>query len=281
MDPADTKQAAMEVAAEPELVANASLDLSAAPADGSGVSEQPLKQKEEKEEDNGNVKVAVRIRPLSTTELVDACEDVISFPAGNQLAIGGNTDKKPKSFSYDYVFPGHSGQEDIYTRCVSSQVQAFLSGYNATIFAYGQTGSGKTYTMGTASSVGLSREHVGIVPRVVADIFKKVEAKADTHDFEVKVVFLEIHNQSINDLLNPLAGNNSNKSAANSPNDQDEKRSHSHSDRNRSEGGPAIRELSNGEITVTGAVERVVASEEETLACLEQGTQCRCVCIYI
>jgi hypothetical protein len=223
----------------------------------------------------------VRIRPLSTTELVDACEDVISFPAGNQLAIGGNTDKKPKSFSYDYVFPGHSGQEDIYTRCVRSQVQAFLGGYNATIFAYGQTGSGKTYTMGTASSVGLSREHVGIVPRVVADIFKKVEAKADTHDFEVKVVFLEIHNQSINDLLNPLAGNNSNKSAANSPNDQDEKRSHSHSDRNRSEGGPAIRELSNGEITVTGAVERVVASEEETLACLEQGTQCRCVCIYI
>lgn len=32
---------------------------------------------------------------------------------------------------------------------VQPLVQAFLSGYNATIFAYGQTGAGKSFTMGT------------------------------------------------------------------------------------------------------------------------------------
>ena len=72
-----------------------------------------------------------------------------------------------------------------------------MTGYNATILAYGQTvrfdmfdlantpclfsclsftqGSGKTYTMGTASNNNIKNEHLGIIPRVVDQIFDTIE----------------------------------------------------------------------------------------------------------
>ena len=79
-----------------------------------------------------------------------------------------------------------------------------FSGYNATILAYGQTGSGKTHTMGTGSTVGLSHEQIGIVPRVFDFIFEELENRRrdpDFANFELKVQFLELYGEDIHDLL--------------------------------------------------------------------------------
>jgi hypothetical protein len=65
-----------------------------------------------------------------------------------------------------------------------------FGGYNATILAYGQTGSGKTHTMGTGSTVGLSIEQIGIVPRVFDLIFEELDNRrrqSEFSTFEVKV----------------------------------------------------------------------------------------------
>jgi len=74
-------------------------------------------------------------------------------------------------FQFDKVFDMESCQEDIYDTCTKNLVLGCFHGYNATILAYGQTGSGKTHTMGTGSTVGLSTEQIGIVPRVFDFIF--------------------------------------------------------------------------------------------------------------
>lgn len=75
-------------------------------------------------------------------------------------------------------------------------------GYNATILAYGQTGSGKTYTMG--SSLASKEEDEGIIGRVIKDIFNEIDRRKEKIEFGLKVSFLEIYNEEIYDLLDPL-----------------------------------------------------------------------------
>ena len=70
-----------------------------------------------------------------------------------------------------------------------------VKGYNGTVLAYGQTGSGKTYSMGSAhcvSEVGITHTTTGIIPRVVHDIFKRIEEKKN-FDFVVKVSYVEVY----------------------------------------------------------------------------------------
>ena len=61
---------------------------------------------------------------------------------------------------------------------------------------YGQTTSGKTYTMLGTTDIP------GVLPCSVRDIFSAI--KNDTeNDYNVWVSYMEIYNESINDLLNP------------------------------------------------------------------------------
>lgn len=67
------------------------------------------------------------------------------------------------------------------------------SGYNGTVLAYGQTGSGKTFTMGGGYQDSLSGDEfmMGVIPRVVRDLFKGIEDK-DGFQFDVRVSYLEV-----------------------------------------------------------------------------------------
>jgi centromeric protein E len=63
---------------------------------------------------------------------------------------------------------------------------------------YGQTTSGKTYTM-------LGDEKApGVLPCAIRDIFKGIETQQGdgSVQFKVWVSYLEIYNESINDLFN-------------------------------------------------------------------------------
>jgi hypothetical protein len=52
----------------------------------------------------------------------------------NQIVIG-----KDKLFTFDYVIPPKTTQNELYDHCVKGLVQSLFEGYNATVFAYGQT----------------------------------------------------------------------------------------------------------------------------------------------
>jgi kinesin family member 21 len=90
---------------------------------------------------------------------------------GMKLQIGN------KEFSFDRVFDTESSQDEVFETCSRNLILGCLQGYNATILAYGQTGSGKTFTMGTGSTIGLSVDQIGIVPRVFDFIFQELDIK--------------------------------------------------------------------------------------------------------
>jgi hypothetical protein len=50
------------------------------------------------------------------------------------------------------------------------------------VLAYGQTGAGKTYTMGSGNNGGKLDEELGVIPRVMTDIFSRLEG--DVHKSE-------------------------------------------------------------------------------------------------
>ena len=86
-------------------------------------------------------------------------------------------------FQFDRVFDQDSQQQELFETCTKNLVLGCFSGYNATVIAYGQTGSGKTHTMGTGSTIGLSFEQIGIVPRVFDFIFSEIENRKKQSDF--------------------------------------------------------------------------------------------------
>ncbi|KAF8097045.1 hypothetical protein N665_0296s0028 [Sinapis alba] len=175
-----------------------------------------------------HVRVAVNIRPLTTSE---GCIDCITItPDEPQVHIGSHT------FMYDFVF-GNSGlpSSQIYYLCVAPLVEDLFKGYNATILAYGQTASGKTYTMGTNCGT-----NSGIIPKVMEDLFTRVEAVKS----QIRVSFLEIYNEEIYDLL------------ASNP----------------SRVPIIIRETASGEITLQGVTEVEVKTKEEMSSFLARGS---------
>ena len=89
-------------------------------------------------------------------------------------------------------------QVDVYNRVARPIVSNVLEGYNGTIFAYGQTGTGKTFTMEGDRSVA---ELKGIIPNSFAHIFGHIAKSGDDKNFLVRVSYLEIYNEEVQDLL--------------------------------------------------------------------------------
>lgn len=61
--------------------------------------------------------------------------------------------------------------------------------------------------MGTGSTRDLDEEAIGIVPRVFQFIFEELERKkkqSSLSDFTIKISFLELYNEELHDLLDPL-----------------------------------------------------------------------------
>ncbi|RLM70294.1 kinesin-related protein 11-like [Panicum miliaceum] len=97
-------------------------------------------------------------------------------------------------FVFDHVFDRTATNERVYGTVVRDLIGAVVDGFNATAFAYGQTSSGKTFTMNGSDA------DPGIIPRAVRDVFDTVR-QTDDREFLVRVSYMEIYNEDINDLL--------------------------------------------------------------------------------
>jgi centromeric protein E len=132
-----------------------------------------------------------------------------------------------------------------------------LKGYNVTILAYGQTSSGKTHTISGTD------EYPGLIVLTAKSLFKSlkylvtpegINAMPAPHNNEVNfterrtqvtISFLEIYNESVNDLLNCTKRN------------------------------LEVRENRNGDVIVDGLTNKVVTCEEEFLTCMHEGDAIR------
>jgi chromosomal replication initiation ATPase DnaA len=144
---------------------------------------------EKKEE---NIAVAVRIRPVQERELTQG-NNLAWECNGNFLIkeIGG-----AREFFFDKVYDQNTQTSEIFNELANLVIEKCMLGYNGCIFCYGQTGSGKTFTMHGA------KKSQGIVPLTVEAIFTYIK-NSFKKDFLIRCSYIEIYNESVNDLLNP------------------------------------------------------------------------------
>ena len=170
------------------------------------------------------VHVAVRLRTLISDEEkksgvawkvndedgVEELADAMSPAASSNKSSFISTPKEramsfqgPTPFVYDHTFGQSVPTKQIYEDAFRFIIEGALDGFNGTIFAYGQTGSGKTYTM-----IG-TPESPGIVVLALNDIFKDFtsQKRHASKRFLIRCSFLEIYNETINDLLDPSKKN--------------------------------------------------------------------------
>ncbi|CAA7408095.1 unnamed protein product [Spirodela intermedia] len=132
--------------------------------------------------------VTVRARPLSA-------EDAKSSPwriSGNSINLTNQSAK----FEFDRIFGEGCTTREVYEARTKEIVASVVRGFNGTVFAYGQTNSGKTHTMRGSIT------EPGIIPLAVHDLFQSIEENSD-REFLVRMSYMEIYNEEINDLLAP------------------------------------------------------------------------------
>ncbi|KAL8156351.1 kinesin-like protein KIN-7D, mitochondrial isoform X2 [Apium graveolens] len=144
-----------------------------------------------------SISVTIRFRPLSERE----------YQIGDELAWYADGDKIVRneynpmtSYAFDKVFGPSTTTQDVYEVAGRPVVKNAMEGINGTVFAYGVTSSGKTHTMhGDQNSPG-------IIPLAIKDVFSIIQ---DTpgREFLLRVSYLEIYNEVINDLLDPTGQN--------------------------------------------------------------------------
>lgn len=110
-----------------------------------------------------------------------------------------NNQRELYNFTFNGMLDEKATQEQVFEVVARQMVDNALQGLNGTVFAYGQTGSGKTYTI----TGGAERyEDRGLIPRTLQALFGEIEKQRD-RQFEVRISYMEIYNESGYDLLDP------------------------------------------------------------------------------
>ncbi|XP_025029647.1 kinesin-1 heavy chain isoform X2 [Python bivittatus] len=187
-----------------------------------------------------NIKVMCRFRPLNESEVIRGDKYIAKFQGEDTVVIAS------KPYAFDHVFQSHTSQEQVYNDCAKKIVKDVLEGYNGTIFAYGQTSSGKTHTMEGKLH---DPDGMGIIPRIVQDIFNYIYSMDENLEFHIKVSYFEIYLDKIRDLLDVSKTNLS-----------------VHEDKNRV---PYVK----------GCTERFVCSPDEVMDTIDEGKSNRHVAV--
>ncbi|PHU04707.1 Kinesin-related protein 11 [Capsicum chinense] len=159
--------------------------------------EEMIDEPPEMSRSGDSISVTVRFRPMSERE----------YQKGDEIAWyadGGKTVRNEynpaTAYAFDRVFGPQTSTQDVYEVAAQPVVKAAMEGIHGTVFAYGVTSSGKTHTMhGDHSSPG-------IIPLAIKDVFSIIQ---DTpgREFLLRVSYIEIYNEVINDLLDPTGQN--------------------------------------------------------------------------
>ncbi|XP_019248653.1 PREDICTED: kinesin-like protein KIN-7E, chloroplastic [Nicotiana attenuata] len=144
-----------------------------------------------------NVTVTVRFRPLNAREIGKG--DELAWYADGDYTV--RNENNPKiAYSFDKVFGPATTTRHVYDVAAQHVVGGAMEGINGTVFAYGVTSSGKTHTMHG------EQKSPGIIPLAVKDVFGIIQ-ETPGREFLLRVSYLEIYNEVINDLLDPTGQN--------------------------------------------------------------------------
>ncbi|KAM3402627.1 hypothetical protein ACQJBY_006466 [Aegilops geniculata] len=125
-------------------------------------------------------------------------DEITWYPDGDRLVRCDYV--QPSAYGYDRVFGPSTATEAVYDVAARPVVKGAMEGINGTVFAYGVTSSGKTHTMHGDQNCP------GIIPLAIKDVFSLIQ-ETPGREFLLRVSYLEIYNEVINDLLDPTGQN--------------------------------------------------------------------------
>jgi hypothetical protein len=156
------------------------------------------------------------------------------------------------AFKFSSACGALASQSDVYTVSAQPLVAKFVRGINCCVMSYGATSSGKTHTMlgrqfadDGELDTAAHAELVGLIPRMLDDIFNLLLYEAAGASHEVRCTFLEVYCEQIFDLLDG------------------------------SRPVQELRENHSGEVMLPSARSELATSVADVLALLERGSQQR------
>ncbi|KAK7535510.1 kinesin family protein-like protein [Phyllosticta citricarpa] len=246
------------------------------------MSSRPGGSRASDEDSKTAVKVAIRVRPPlkpgdPNYELIPQRfrGSVCQTSSDTTIAVDSNQGKK--LFVFDRVFSEDIGQSGVW-EYLNDSINSFVQGYNVSILAYGQSGAGKSYTMGTSGPGQQADPNaMGVVPRAAKALFEMLigsstpsagpgtglraptryptvglpPAKSGDKNWQLKATYVEIHNETLRDLLIP---------AETPPNERAQ---------------VTIREDTKGRIILTGLQQLNINSIDDLLHALNYGSSIR------
>uniref|UniRef100_A0A0D9VVZ5 Kinesin motor domain-containing protein n=1 Tax=Leersia perrieri TaxID=77586 RepID=A0A0D9VVZ5_9ORYZ len=156
------------------------------------------------------VKVVVRVRPAVSLPTDGKDLFFVRKTSPSSVAVGD------RSFAVDGFLDDRASQADAFDLVGMPMIESALAGFNSSLVCYGQSGTGKTYTMwgALAAMVHSSSDHAdrGVVPRVFQNLFAQIQGREESSpekqtSYQCRCSFLEVHNEQINDLLDPSQRN--------------------------------------------------------------------------
>eukprot|EP00606_Chrysophyceae_sp_TOSAG23-5_P001040 GSChrysophyteH2.ASY1.ANO1.374.1 assembled CDS len=162
----------------------------------------------EMEDMKGRIRVYVRVRPHSKSEMEKGCTEACYKDGKLSVVVKGDNNTK-KTYDFDQVFGGSEGnsQKDVF-RDTKHLIMSVIDGYNVCIFAYGQTGAGKSFTMIGATDIadclkenGEFDDLAGITPRAVSELFRLLNERKAQVEFSVEVSMFQLYRDGLDDLL--------------------------------------------------------------------------------
>ncbi|CAN6979741.1 unnamed protein product [Brassica rapa subsp. trilocularis] len=147
--------------------------------------------------DRHSISVTVRFRPMSEREYQRG-DEIAWYPDAEKMVR--NEYNPLTAYAFDKVFGPQATTVEVYDVAAKPVVKAAMEGVNGTVFAYGVTSSGKTHTMHG------DQDFPGIIPLAIKDVFSIIQ-ETTGREFLLRVSYLEIYNEVINDLLDPTGQN--------------------------------------------------------------------------
>lgn len=147
---------------------------------------------ESEEASEEGIRVFVRIRPLNRREIEE--KQTIGWDF-NSTSMLEDTQNGQRVYAFDRCYSPEENNKDVYELVGKPVILKAMEGYNGTVFTYGQTGSGKTYTMRGCD------DDPGMMILCINDIFGFIEAHKHKAKFTLKIAYMEVYNEEINDLL--------------------------------------------------------------------------------
>ncbi|EKF38596.1 kinesin, putative [Trypanosoma cruzi marinkellei] len=165
------------------------------------------------------LKVALRVRPLLQTERECGEDAKISvLPGGTNVQVvtrvNRGTQNQLHTFEMDYCLGPEVNQQGVFVGLgIADMCDAVFEGKAAAVMCFGQTGSGKTYTMSGQAELEDTEKMTqdGIqfaAARYIATIRDRLMASNGdaSKTIKLRVSYLELFNERINDLLNGSEG---------------------------------------------------------------------------